>query len=59
VALAGGPTFALLPLTGKLENIGLFLAAVGAVMLAWGVVAFVRFLRKYPLPAEGPANVTD
>ena len=59
VALAAGPTFALLPLTGKLENIGLFFAAVGAVLLAWGVVAFVRFLRKYPLPAEGAADVTD
>jgi hypothetical protein len=59
VALASGPTFALLPLTGKLDNIGLFFAAVGAVLLAWGVVAFVRFLRKYPLPAEGAADVTD
>ena len=59
VALAGGPTFALLPLAGKLENIGLFLAVVGAVLLAWGVVAFVRFLRKYPLPTEGAADVTD
>jgi len=59
VALAGGPTFALLPLAGKLENIGLFLAAVGAVLLAWGVFAFVRFLRKYPLPTEGAADVTD
>lgn len=59
VALAGGPTFALLPLAGKLENIGLFLAAVGAVLLAWGVVAFVRFLRKYPLPTEGVGDVTD
>jgi hypothetical protein len=59
VALVGGPTFALLPLAGKLENISLFLAAVGAVLLGWGVVAFVRFLRKYPLPAEGAADVTD
>lgn len=59
VALAGGPIFALLPLARKLENIGLFLAAVGAVLLAWGVVAFARFLRKYPLPAEGAADVTD
>ena len=59
VALVGGPTFALLPLTRKLENIGLFLAVVGAVLLAWGVVAFVRFLRKYPLPTEGAADVTD
>jgi len=59
VALAGGPIIALLPLTGKMENIGLFFAAVGAVLLAWGVVAFVRFLRKYPLPAEEAADVID
>jgi hypothetical protein len=59
VALAGGPTFALLPLAGKLENIGLFLAAVGAVLLAWGVIAFVRFLRKHPLPTEEGDDVTD
>lgn len=59
VALAGGPTFALLPLAGKLKNIGLFFAAVGAVLLAWGVFAFVCFLRKYPLPTEGVGDVTD
>ena len=59
VALAGGPTFALLPLAGKLENIGLFLAAVGAVLLAWGAFVFARFLRKYPLPIEGDGDVTD
>jgi hypothetical protein len=59
VALAGGPTFALLPLTGKLENIGLFFSALGAMLLAWGVFAFVRFLRKYPLPTEESGHVTD
>jgi hypothetical protein len=59
VALAGGPTFALLSLPGKLENLGLFLATVGAVFLAWGVGAFVRFLREYPLPAEGVGDVPD
>ncbi|HEY71958.1 MAG: hypothetical protein DRJ03_14980 [Chloroflexi bacterium] len=59
VALAGGPTFALLPLTGKLENIGLLFAAVGAMLLTWGVFAFVRFLRKYPLPTKRDDDVTD
>ncbi len=59
VALAGGPTFALLLLPGKLANIGLFFAAVGAVFLASGVFAFVRFLREYPLPTEGAGDVTD
>jgi hypothetical protein len=59
LALAAGPICALLPLTGKLANIGLFFATVGAVLLAWGVLAFVFFLRKHPLPAEGNADVSD
>lgn len=59
VALVFGPIAALLPQPGKLDNIGLFFAAVGIVMLAGGVFAFVRFLHKYPLPAEGAADVTD
>jgi hypothetical protein len=59
VALAGGPASALLSLSGKQDNIGLFSAAVGAVVLAWGIVAFVRFLRKYPLSTEGDIDVTD
>ena len=52
VALASGPVFALLPLTGKLENLGLFLTAVGFVPLAWGAVVFFRFLRQNPVMAE-------
>jgi hypothetical protein len=59
VALVGGPLAALLPLSEKLGNIGLFFAAVGVVLLAWGVLAFVRFLRRHPLPAEGNADVSD
>jgi hypothetical protein len=59
VALAGGPTLALLPLPGKLENLGLFFVAWGAVSLAWGIFAFARFLREYPVPIEGVADVTD
>jgi hypothetical protein len=59
LALASGPICVLLLLTGKLANIGLFFAAVGAVLLACGVFVFVRFLRRYPLPAEGTADVTD
>jgi hypothetical protein len=59
VALVGGPTFALLPLAGKLENIGLFFAAVGAVILVWGLLAFVRFLRKYPRLAGEGVDVTN
>jgi hypothetical protein len=59
LALAGGPLAALLPLSGKLSNIGLFFAVLGAVILAWGVFAFVRFLRRYPLPAEGDVDVSN
>jgi hypothetical protein len=59
VALAGGPISALVPLTGKLDNIGLFFAVVGAVLLTWGVLAFVRFLRIHPLPTERVADVSD
>jgi hypothetical protein len=59
VALAGGPLAALLPLSEKLGDIGLFSAAVGVVLPAWGVLAFVRFLRRHPIPAEGSADVSD
>ena len=59
VALACGPLAALLPLSGKLSNIGLFFAVLGAVILAWGVFAFVRFLRRHPLPAEGDVDVSN
>lgn len=56
-ALTGAPVFALLPLPGKLDNIGLYLAAVGAVVLVWGVAAFIQFLHKYPLLSEGVGDV--
>ena len=59
LALVSGPLFALLPLTGKLTNIGCFLAAVGGVMLAWGVLVFVRFLLRHPPPAGEGADVSD
>jgi hypothetical protein len=59
VALADGPLAELLPLSEKLASIGVFFAAVGAVLLAWGVLAFVRFLQRHPLPAEGNADVSD
>lgn len=58
VALACGPTIALLPLAEKLGNIGLFFTLVGAVLLACGASAFVRFLRRHPLPAQGAGDVT-
>lgn len=52
VALIGGPVCAFLPLERKLEPLGLFLAMVGFVLLAWGVGAFLRFLRRYPVQVE-------
>jgi hypothetical protein len=59
VALASGPICALVPVSGKLENIGLFFAVVGAVSLAWGAVTFLRFLRRYPVSTERADDVTD
>jgi hypothetical protein len=59
VALVGGPTSALLPLAGKLANLGLFLSAVGAVTLVWGLLALVRFVRSYPRLAEEGVDVTN
>ena len=58
VALVAGPTSALLALAGKLANIGLFISAVGAVTLVWGLLAFVRFVRHYPRLAEEGVDVT-
>jgi hypothetical protein len=57
VAAIGGPIFALLPLEGKLEPIGLFMATVGAVLLVWGAAVFLRFLRRYPVQVEGVDDV--
>ena len=58
VALVAGPACALLPLSGKLANIGLFFAVLGAVLLAWGIASFLWFLRKNPVAEEGGADVT-
>lgn len=52
VALIGGLGFSLLSLPGKLDNLGLFLASVGAVWLLWGAVAFALFLRRHPVQVE-------
>jgi hypothetical protein len=51
-ALVGGPFFALLSLPGKLENIGLFFAALGALILVLGSATLIRFVIKYPRLAE-------
>lgn len=57
VALIGGPASALLSLPGKLDNLGLFLASVGAVLLGWGVVALLLFVRRHPIQVEEADDV--
>lgn len=59
VALAAGPLATLPAMGEKLANVGLCFAAIGAALLACGVFAFVRFLRRNPLPAEGNADASD
>lgn len=59
VALVMGPISTLAPMAGKLENIGLFFAALGDVWLAWGVVTSAHFLREYPVATEGFSNATE
>jgi len=56
LALASGFIVPFLPLTGKLAHIGMMFAVTGALMLGWGIVTFVRFLRKYPLQAVESSN---
>lgn len=56
-ALAGGPFFALLSLPGKLENIGLFFAALGALVLISGIAALILFLTTTPRLAEEADDV--
>jgi hypothetical protein len=59
LALAAVPVFVLLPLPGKLENLGLYLASVGAVALVWGLIVFVQFLHQHPLPVEEDDDVRE
>lgn len=59
VALASAPLAPLVPMSEKLANVGLCFAAVGAVLLAYGVFAFIRFLHRHPLPAEENADVSN
>jgi hypothetical protein len=59
IALVAGPFFSLLPLPGKLENLGLFNAAVGAALLVWGLGVFLRFLHRHPLAGEGADDVRE
>jgi len=58
-ALVAGPFFSSLSLPGKLENLGLFNGAVGAALLIWGLVVFLRFLHQHPLAQEGADDVRE
>ncbi len=57
-ALTFGPLFALLPAAAKLGSIGRFFAALGGVLLVWGVATFVRFLVRYPLQ-DGAVDASE
>ena len=59
LALIGGPAVTLVTLSGKLAHLGLFFAALGVVMLSWGVIIFYRFLRKNPIVTEEAADAID
>jgi hypothetical protein len=59
VALVGGPAATLLPLAGKLAHIGLFMAAIGALILSGGVLALARFVRTHPRLSEEGAGAID
>ena len=56
VALVGAVAAPLVPVAEKLGNLALLLAAVGAVLLAGGVVALVRFRRRYAPSEEGDGD---
>jgi hypothetical protein len=47
-AFAAGPAVAAVALGGKLANVALWSAVVGATWLSCGVIGLVRFLSAYP-----------
>ncbi len=62
VSLTSGVAFAMLE-SGRWPTTplrwALYFAVMGIVLMASGVVLFVRFLRDYPLPAEGASYGND
>jgi hypothetical protein len=48
VALIGGPIATLPVLSEKLGNLGLFFAAIGALVLIGGILTLVRFILQHP-----------
>jgi hypothetical protein len=57
--LLSGIAIPVLGIASGYEAVGLECLLVGVVSLISGVIMFTRFLRKYPLPAEGSSDVGD
>jgi hypothetical protein len=54
--LLSGIVIPVLGIASGYEAIGLECLLVGVISLISGVIMFTRFLRKYPIPAEGPPS---
>jgi hypothetical protein len=57
ILLIGGPALTLLSLPAKLGHIGMFFAAMGALLLGIGGISFLLFVRRYPVVAEEAGDV--
>jgi len=58
-SLVSGPIFAVLTLSAKLANIGLFFAAIGALLVVVGGTSFLLFLRRYSVVVEEADDVSS
>ena len=56
LALASGIVLSLFPFSAAKTGVILHLLIMGGVLLLWGLVEFVRFLRKYPKLADEGAD---
>jgi len=54
--LLSGIAIPVLGIASGYEAVGLECLLVGAISLISGVIMFARFLRKYPIPAEGTSD---
>lgn len=57
--LLSGIAIPVLGIASGYEAVGLECLLVGVVSLISGVTMFTRFLRRYPVPAEGSSDVSD
>jgi hypothetical protein len=48
--------FMIIPFTGKLEAVGMYLLALAGFFIVAGLVTFTLFLRRYPIIAEGAVD---